>query len=374
MRVAVLSDLHLGTRTRVDLARRADVRARIVEHVRGFDEVVLLGDAIELRDRPLAVALNAAEPFLAELGAALGNGRVVLVPGNHDHRLVREARLGAAGRRQPATGLAAEIAPGDRGAAGALRARLGAELLVAYPSWRPAPHVWATHGHYLDAHSAAPTLECVLAALTGLARGRPAMRAHSAADYEAVLAPTYELYFQIAQRAALQELADAGKRLVRRVETRLGTRGARPADAGDARQLGGGRLGTAPGELRRPGLLPFGLVLERLGVEADHVLFGHTHRTGPLPGDDAARWQGPGGASLWNTGSWVYEPDYIGTLGSRSPYWPGTVVTIEGSGAPQIHRLLGQGFDGEPSGLDRPATLRGSDLDRRSDADSDLCT
>jgi predicted phosphodiesterase len=347
VRVAFLSDLHLGTRTRVDLVRRADVRARIVEHITGFDEVVLLGDALELRDRPLAVALTAAAPFLAELGAALGNGRVVLVPGNHDHRLVHETREAVGDRRRHGVSLAHRIEPGRRGTAGAIRDLLGAELIVAYPGWRATDAVWATHGHYLDAHSAAPTLECVLAGLTGLVRRRPAMGARSAADYEAVLAPVYDLYFQIAQRPRLQGLADRGKLLVRAVETFLGTRGPAPAPHTDPTRprrrevsLGGGRLGTAPGELRRPGVLPFTLVLERLGVEADHVLFGHTHRTGPLPDDHPSTWRLASGTALWNTGSWVYEPAYVGTQGSRSPYWPGTLVTLDGSGPPQIHRLL----------------------------------
>ena len=341
MRIAVLSDLHLGTRTRVDLARRADVRARIVERIRGFDEVVLLGDAIELRDRPLDVALAAAEPFLAELGAALPNGRVVLVPGNHDHRLVGETWGG-----RPVSGSRVqEIGPGRRGAAGAIRDRLGSALVVAYPGWRVTDGVWATHGHYLDAHSNAPTLECVLAALTGLARRRPAMRAGSERDYEAVLAPAYGLYYRVAQRPRLHALADAGKALVRRAEAGLGARG--PARDGGAPgrgiaslRIGGGRLGPAPGELRRPGLLPFALVLERLGIEADHVLFGHTHRPGPLPGDPASSWRCRGGTALWNTGSWVYDPARIGAHGRSSPYWPGTLVTVEGSDPPRLHHLL----------------------------------
>jgi predicted phosphodiesterase len=344
VRIAFVSDLHLGTRTRIDLVRRPDVRARLVDALRGCDEVVLLGDAIELRDRPLDVALAAAAPFLAELGAALGNGRVVLVPGNHDHRLVHETA--GADRRSPPTGLVREIKPGRGGAAGAIRDRLGAELVVAYPGWRATDGVWATHGHYLDAHSNAPTLEVAAAALTGLARRRPAMLARSHDDYEAVLAPAYAIYYGVAQRPRLQRLADAGKGLVRHVEARLGARGA--AGAAGARGSGGlararfagGRLGTAPGELRRPGLLPFRLVLERLRVEADHVLFGHTHRTGPLPGDPECCWRCRGGTALWNTGSWVYEPGYVGVQGSRSPYWPGTVVTLDGSAPPRVHRLL----------------------------------
>jgi hypothetical protein len=165
------------------------------------------------------------------------------------------------------------------------------------------------------------------------------MQAGDAATYEAVLSPAYELYYAIAQRPRLQRLADGAKRLVRLAEGALGTRGAPRPGARGAR-LGGGRLGTAPGELRRPGLLPFGLVVDRLGIEADHVLFGHTHRTGPLAVDDPGLWRGPGGAALWNTGSWVAEPDYVAGQGRQSPYWPGTVVTLEGSASPVIHRLL----------------------------------
>jgi predicted phosphodiesterase len=341
VRIAVLSDLHLGTRTRVDLARRPDVRARIVECVRGFDEVVLLGDTIELRDRPLDAALAAADPFLAELGAALPNGRVVLVPGNHDHRLVHETWDG----RRASGSLVQEIGPGSRGAAGAIRDRLGGELVVAYPGWRVTDRVWATHGHYLDAHSNAPTLECVMAAVTGLARRRPAMRAASERDYEAVLAPAYGLYYRVAQRPRLHAFADAGKALVRRVESGLGTRG--PVSDGGAGgrgiarlRIGGGRLGPVPGELRRPGLLTFALVLERLGIEADHVLFGHTHRAGPLPGDPASFWRCRGGTALWNTGSWVYDRGRIGAHDRSSPYWPGTLVTLEGSDPPRLRHLL----------------------------------
>ena len=44
-------------------------------------------------------------------------------------------------------------------------------------------------------------------------------------------------------------------------------------------------------ELRRAGLRAFGEVLARLGVPAGtHVMFGHTHRAGPLPADDPSEW------------------------------------------------------------------------------------
>ncbi|MGB2712336.1 MAG: hypothetical protein WBC33_12580, partial [Conexibacter sp.] len=51
--------------------------------------LVLLGDALELRQGPLREAVAAALPFFAEVGAALGTGgEIALVPGNHDHALV----------------------------------------------------------------------------------------------------------------------------------------------------------------------------------------------------------------------------------------------------------------------------------------------
>jgi hypothetical protein len=318
-----------------------------MRHLRGCDQVVLLGDTIELRDRPLRTALASAAPFLRELGEAVGGGHVVLVPGNHDHRLACEA-LGLARdrRHRTANGLCEEIGDGTGGPLGQIRRLLGVQLTVAYPAWRPADGVWATHGHYLDVHSAAPTLECAAAILVGLARRRSPAGPLAPPDYEAVLSPSYDAFFALAQRPRLHALADAGKLLVRAIERRSGMRGGaafgerarRPRPA--LRLGGGGRLSAAPGELGRPGLLPLTRVLENLRVDADHVLFGHTHRTGPTPSDRQAQWRTPGGTALWNTGSWIYEPAYVGRRGSSSPYWPGTLVTLDGSGTPRIHRLL----------------------------------
>ena len=318
-----------------------------MRRLRGFDQVVLLGDTIELRDRPLGTALASAAPFLRELGEAVDGGHVVLVPGNHDHRLACEALALARERRhRTADDLCEEVGTGAGGPLGQIRRLLGVHLTVAYPAWRPADGVWATHGHYLDVHSSAPTLECAAAILVGLARRSSPAGPLAPPDYEAVLSPSYDAFFALAQRPRLHALADAGKLLVRAIERRLGMRGgvalserARPARLA-LRLGGGGRLGAAPGELGRPGLLPIARVLENLGVEADHVLFGHTHRTGPTPGDPQARWLTPGGTALWNTGSWIYEPAYVGRDGSASPYWPGTLVTLDASGTPRIHRLL----------------------------------
>jgi hypothetical protein len=69
--------------------------------------------------------------------------------------------------------------------------------------------------------------------------------------------------------------------------------------------------------------------LRRLGVDAPHVVFGHTHRTGPLAEDDPAQWRG-----LLNTGCWVQEPVFVGAAGARSPYWAGSAVRVGDDGTP----------------------------------------
>ncbi len=115
MRTIVISDLHLGSGGDIDLLRRPEIREALWAEVQGVDEVVLLGDAIELRDRPLAEALDLARPFFDELGSAIGAGAVTVVPGNHDHHLLDDwlerrrldeaAPLGLEQRMQASRGL-----------------------------------------------------------------------------------------------------------------------------------------------------------------------------------------------------------------------------------------------------------------------------
>ncbi|HEX2105649.1 MAG TPA: hypothetical protein VHF51_18495, partial [Solirubrobacteraceae bacterium] len=64
MRTLVVSDLHLGARTGVDLLRRPAARAALLERVDGADRLVLLGDTLELRHGPVREALAAARPVL----------------------------------------------------------------------------------------------------------------------------------------------------------------------------------------------------------------------------------------------------------------------------------------------------------------------
>jgi len=82
LRTVVVSDLHLGSRTGIDVARRPELRAPLLALLDGADRLVLLGDTLELRQGPLHEALTASRGFFADIGAALGEGKeIVLVPG-----------------------------------------------------------------------------------------------------------------------------------------------------------------------------------------------------------------------------------------------------------------------------------------------------
>src|ERR1044072_7143548 len=87
MRTAIISDLHLGSGFGEDLLRDDEIRRLLVAKLAGADRLVLLGDVVELRELPLAIALESARPFFEEIGELMAGRKVILVPGNHDHRL-----------------------------------------------------------------------------------------------------------------------------------------------------------------------------------------------------------------------------------------------------------------------------------------------
>ena len=326
MLTAVISDLHLGTRTRADLLRSADLRRRLLGALEGVDQVVLLGDTIELRDGPAREAVAEARLFFEELGRSLAGGRIVLVPGNHDHQLA----AGVLGRGSQLLALEQLVPAAQSPALRALSASAGgAELTLAYPGFWIRPDVYATHGHYMDRHHRAPTFECTAAGVLGRVRGLPPENA-SPADYEAVVGPLYRTMFAVAQAPRLARPAGAAKALIRAAERATG---ARPRQRGP----GGGRP-RALGAMAE--------VVRRLGIDAAHVIFGHTHRPGPLAGD-ADGWQMPGGPRLVNSGCWIYEPPYLGETASGSSHWPGTCVFVDASGPPRVQGLLADVSAGE---------------------------
>jgi hypothetical protein len=106
--------------------------------------------------------------------------------------------------------------------------------------------------------------------------------------------------------------------------------------------LGPLRADVSGAELRRAGLRALAEALARLEVRAAHVIFGHTHRPGPLPGDDPGEWRAPHGVRLHNAGSWVYQRQFVAHGGSANPYWPGTAILLDGDGPPSMLRLLAE--------------------------------
>ena len=364
MRTAIVSDLHLGAGNDADLLRRRAALAPLRDLVAGADRLVLLGDVIELRDRPLAESLELATPVLRELARALGAGEVVLVPGNHDHRLVSgwlEQRALRGGRP---LGLADRVRL-DSWPTSTLREAFGdASLRLSYPGVWVRDDVYATHGHYLDRHLTIPTFERLGLALVERTLGLTPEGADpldppdldpepdSPDDYERIVAPVYAFLFALAQAGTpggrpggtpskrIWDTLSGGRTPVGKLRGWLLGSVALPGAVGVANRLGLGPVGAdlSPGAITRAGVAAMGEVADRLDIEAAHVVFGHTHRRGPMPGEDD--WGGDGGPRLWNTGSWVHAPSLLRSSAERSPYWPGTVAIVDDDGPPRLEHLL----------------------------------
>ena len=173
MVTAIVSDLHLGALGESDVARAPARRERLLHALAGADRVVLLGDVLELRHRPLAELLELVRPFFEEVGNVAAGRSVLIVPGNHDHALAEPwlARLRLEGRTLDPEGVW-PVDPGD-GPAGRLAGWMpDAQVTLAYPGVRLRPDVYATHGHYLDLHLTVPRLESIGASAMGCVTGR----------------------------------------------------------------------------------------------------------------------------------------------------------------------------------------------------------
>jgi predicted phosphodiesterase len=376
VRTLLISDLHIGTGSRADLLRSEALREPLLDALGDVERVVLLGDILELRHGPARDAMAAARPFIEDLGRALGEGEVVICPGNHDYALIaawlsrrgdveRPESLGVE-QRPPA----AEVSPALATLAEWL---LPAELTVAYPGVWVRPDVYATHGHYLDCHVTIPTLERLGIGAMFRVLNRPADSLCSVDDYEMVSGPLFAWIDAVARQGptgpalngsitvrawhALGGDDSTHNALVREgtgtvVRDRLASMlpvvrrralvHAFPLVVGALNRAGMGPLNAdiSGPELRRAGLSAIGEVAARLGLSEAYVIFGHTHRAGPLPRDDEQEWRGRLGARLVNTGCWTYERAFLSAAAPENPYWPGGCVVVEDSGAPQVKRLL----------------------------------
>jgi predicted phosphodiesterase len=361
MPTAVISDLHLGKAAHQDLLRREDMRALLWERIAPADRLILLGDTIELRESPISAALEVAQPFFEELGRAFAGKPVVLVPGNHDYQLTAplldEHRMNG---REPLAVDARLAAPGH-GALGRIASwARPAEIELSYPGVFLREDVFAMHGHYMDWHGTVPTLERIAIGVAErlVGHGRAGRDRMAPDDYEAALAPVYNLAYSLAQASsadrqlagggrsvdAWERLNGAGGGMRARAETTIAA-AAIPLAVGALNRLGLGPLGSdlSALELRRAGLRSIATAVAALGVDARYVIFGHTHRSGPWPGDGDG-WALPGGGRLTNSGSWIHEPAFLGSAPEESPYFPSVVVWVddEPGAPPRLERLLGE--------------------------------
>ena len=362
MRTLIISDLHLGSGSGSDVLRYPEPRAALLDALRDVDRLVLLGDVLELRHRPPRYAMAAARPFFEDLGQALAGRELVVSAGNHDHLLVEAWLSERALQASEPLELEQRLLPAQ---ASLMLARIAewatpARVVAAYPGLWVRPDVYATHGHYLDCHLTVPTLERLSVAAMSRVLGRPASAFSRVEDYEAVAGPLF------AWRDAVAREARAGG-VVNRVDTvrawrSLGGHGGGSSSARKLRKLALAvafplavaalnRAGLGPlrtdisiEELRRAGLRAMGEVTDRLGLGDAYVVFGHTHRAGPLAGDLESEWRGRGGARLVNCGCWTYDLAFLSKTSGENPYWPGTCVIVEDAGPPtppRLERLLG---------------------------------
>jgi hypothetical protein len=363
MRTLIVSDLHLGSVSGADLLRRPALRAALLEAVADVDRLVLLGDVLELRHGPLREAMAAARPVFEDLGRALAGRELIITAGNHDHALVEPWLARRGDEDEPAPlGLEQLLEPGD--ASAALERIAGwaspARVVVAYPGLWVRPDVYASHGHYLDCHLTVPTLERLSVGAMSRLLGRPVGTFADVGDYESIGAPVFawrdavardirtgDALNGVATVSAWRALAgggdgDGGRHSAIARLRRRALVGAFPLAVAALNHTGFGplRADISAGELRRAGLEAMGEVAARLDLGENYVVFGHTHRVGPLPDDKQQEWRGREGARLVNAGNWTYAPIFLTATPGESPYWPGTCVLVEDSGPPIVKRLL----------------------------------
>jgi Calcineurin-like phosphoesterase len=388
MRTLIVSDLHFGSASRADVLRLPHAQEVLLGELTGVDRLVLLGDVLELRHGPPRAALAAARPFFQALGSKMAGAEIVLTSGNHDHALVAGYAQRRSEEQQPLPlGLEQRIAAEDASPMARQLAEWAApaRVQVAFPGVWVREDVYAIHGHYLDAHMTIPTMERIAVSLMGKMVNRPQQSLLSVEDYEAVTAPIYAWIDAVAAHGATRSAlngsatekmwrtlhgggsgrdrggASSSKESRRRralAQMRQGmlapglgaglrtgaVRRGFPLAVGALNRLGLGPLNAdiSAVELRRAALVAMGEVAAHLRLGDAHVVFGHTHRAGPLPGDEPAEWRGRAGARLVNTGSWTYSSGFLSSGGSENPYWPGSCVLVDEdrTQCPRLMRLL----------------------------------
>jgi UDP-2,3-diacylglucosamine pyrophosphatase LpxH len=327
-RTLVVSDFHLGIGPRHAVLELARPQERLLAAVAQADRLVLLGDIVELLERPARRALPVAEPVLRAIGARLDPGaELVLVPGNHDRPLIEPWLARQKRPLQVDSAVPLDASPELRRVA----SWLGAErVAVRYPGAWLEPGVWATHGHYLDRHLLPESSVGAARGLLGRMPGDGALPD----DYERSRRPSLSrlrsrlpgvLRWPLEQVLEFARATSMPAPPMRLVSAQMAPVTSR-------------LLGL---QMRHAAIPALARVVHRLGVRTDAVIFGHVHRLGPLPEDRDAQWRGPSGTmKVFNCGSWVYEPLLVHRASPPHPYWPGGAIVLESGRQPRAVGLL----------------------------------
>lgn len=291
-RLLVISDIHLGDR-REFLTRPEWIEA-LVAAIRDkgqVDELVLLGDIFDFWQVPVQEALSRAGRLMKELFMLDNVGRMVYVPGNHDHhvfrmfyseqtaRRLRDGKLDPPGLALPLTRDCPVIAPLRPGSA-------RVPFFMAYPMHRARvgdKNVLLTHGHLLGffERSLWSPRQSVVSKLI-LSRSESL----GLEDMERFISPFYEM---LTLSALVPGVVGGGYRVYRvlsRAGKMMGLQGA-------------SRISLARGRTVEQNAAEIEALLEHFCPEKpDYFVYGHTHRSGtlklPLSGTTAV-----------NTGCWL---------------------------------------------------------------------
>ncbi len=144
----VISDTHLGS-PNATLSDFDEFKRVLKEANNDLEEIILLGDIVDLWVKTLPEALKIALPFFRAIGE-LRPEKVVYVPGNHDHHFKvmgeEELTISEPSHSYPSSFLK-DIPPLRK----ILEKELDADIEVRYPIYDlNGLKIYLTHGHYFD--------------------------------------------------------------------------------------------------------------------------------------------------------------------------------------------------------------------------------
>lgn len=339
----VLSDTHFGDKNA--LLAFPVILERIEPELEWAEELILDGDIFEFLFSSVKEAITAARPFFSLVQKHID--KITYIPGNHDHHLIamtfdehRFAHSFKSNDHYPFRARAAErvieqLCP-------------GVEVRALYPLVQVGD-VAIIHGHYFSSHHQ-PTAGLGWRLLDNLQWRLTGDKSHhrqlTLADYEALIAPLYELIYQTSQLPSGRQSHEQNERLLRIVGAVVQAPGKAAHQALKIKGALGKRLGAKEKEVlfEPPEEAPVDRVIaamtavcQNLDIPSGPVIFGHSHH--PLSDVSSAdgRWH------FYNPSSWLLSNYERQHPEEREHTWPGGVIRITDNQL-ELRRLL-QDFD-----------------------------